>query len=171
MASSVFDFAELTNRTRLGDRSLRHKPDVSCSEYPTPRWVLTAGTRRHVLWDTSLQRHGGFRGDFHGSGQTSQSLLPTLHFLEETHLGRTWWGCSLRTRSKQTLIILSRWKPHGSFGQENTSLSKTEMSTLQIHNMLYATEIWENCTPVVGLDGSNSIRFSKMCRLARSNYN
>ena len=113
----------------------------------------------------------GVPGWLHGSGQTSQSLLSTLHFLEETHLGRTWWGCSLRTRSKQTLIILGRWKPHGSFGQENTSLSKTEMSTLQIHNMLYATEIWENCTPVVGLDGSNSIRFSKMCRLAWSNYN
>lgn len=151
MASFAFDFAELTKRTCLGARSLRHKPDVSCSESPTPRWALAAGTCRHVLWDTSLQRHGGCQGDFHGSGQTSQSLLSTLHFLEETHLGRTWWGCSFRTRSKQMLIILGRWKPHGSFGQDNNSLGKTEMSNLLIHNTLYATEIWENHTTSCGL--------------------
>ena len=54
VASSAFDFVMLTKRTRLGARSRRHKPDVSCSEFTTPRWVLTAGTHRSVLWDSSV---------------------------------------------------------------------------------------------------------------------
>ena len=57
LASSAYDFAVLTKRTCLGARSLRHKPDVSCSEFATPRWVLTAGTRRHVLRGANLHRH------------------------------------------------------------------------------------------------------------------
>ena len=110
VASSAFDFAVLTKRTCLGARSLRHKPDVSCSEFATPRWALTAGTRRHVLRDASLHRHRErWAGGFHGSGWPSRSLLSTLRFLEETHFGRTQWGCSLRTRSKQTFVILGRW--------------------------------------------------------------
>ena len=69
VASSAFDFVMLTKRTRLGARSRRHKPDVSCSEFTTPRWVLTAGTHRHVLWDASLHIHRErHAGGFHGSG-------------------------------------------------------------------------------------------------------
>ena len=45
MASSAFDFEVLNQEEQFRAISLRHKPDTSCSECPTTRWVVTAGTQ------------------------------------------------------------------------------------------------------------------------------
>ena len=54
VASSAFDFEVLNQEEQFRAISLRHKPDTSCSECPTTRWVVTAGTHRSVLRDSSV---------------------------------------------------------------------------------------------------------------------
>ena len=54
VASSAFDFEVLNHEEQCRAISLRHKPDSSCSDCTTTRWVLTAGTHRSVLWDSSV---------------------------------------------------------------------------------------------------------------------